>query len=167
MTARTAFQAVLLLAAFLCSLVAGFLFAFTIVVMPGIKKLDDGSFIRAFQAIDRVIQNNQPAFLLVWVGSALAVVAAAVVGIWQLSETDLLLVVTAALVYVFGVQFPTVIVHLPLNNNLQKLDAEAMNNKERQSERSKFERRWNQWNAVRTACSIFASVLLLLLLLKL
>jgi uncharacterized membrane protein len=47
----TAFQAVLILAAFFCSLVAGFLFAFAAVVMPGIRRLDDGAFIRAFQAI--------------------------------------------------------------------------------------------------------------------
>jgi uncharacterized membrane protein len=163
----TALQAVLPLAAFLCSLVAGMLFAFAIVVMPGIKKLDDSSFIRAFQAIDRVIQNNQPVFLFVWVGSALAIVAAAVMGISELSQTDRLLVIAAAFVYVFGVQLPTVVVHIPLNNILQKLDPGAMSDAERQRERSNFEPRWNRWNAIRTACSIFASILLLLLLLRL
>ena len=35
----TLFQAVLMLAAFLCSLVAGLLFAFAAVVMPGIRRL--------------------------------------------------------------------------------------------------------------------------------
>jgi uncharacterized membrane protein len=63
----TVFQVLLLLAAFLCSLVAGFLFAFAVVIMPGISPLDDRGFIRAFQLIDRVIQNNQPLFMLVWV----------------------------------------------------------------------------------------------------
>jgi uncharacterized membrane protein len=82
----TAFHAVLLLAAFLCSLAAGLLFAFAIVVMPGIKKLDDRCFIRAFQAIDGVIQNSQPVFLFVWMGSALAIVVAAVMAIWELRE---------------------------------------------------------------------------------
>ena len=56
------FLPVLVLATFLCSLVAGLLFAFAVVVMPGLRSLDDGGFIRAFQAIDRVIQNNQPLF---------------------------------------------------------------------------------------------------------
>jgi uncharacterized membrane protein len=60
----TPFQALLLLAAFLCSLVAGLLFTFAIVVMPGIAKLNDRDFVRTFQAIDGVIQNNQPAFLI-------------------------------------------------------------------------------------------------------
>ncbi|MGB5425029.1 MAG: hypothetical protein WBN03_22880, partial [Desulfobacterales bacterium] len=63
------FQAALILATFLCSLVAGFLFAFSVVVMPGIRSLNDREFIRAFQVMDRVIQNNQPIFMLVWIGS--------------------------------------------------------------------------------------------------
>ena len=61
------FQIVLILAAFLCSLVAGFVFAFAFVVMPGIRSLNDREFIRAFQVMDRIIQNNQP--VLCWSGS--------------------------------------------------------------------------------------------------
>jgi uncharacterized membrane protein len=53
------FQATLILAAFLCSLVAGFKFAFSVVVMPGIRSLKDRAFIRAFQKMDGVIQNNK------------------------------------------------------------------------------------------------------------
>jgi uncharacterized membrane protein len=79
----TVLQAALVVATFLCSLVAGFLFAFAVVVMPGIRSLDDGAFIRAFQTVDRVIQDNQPLFVLVWVGSVLAVLVAAVVGGWD------------------------------------------------------------------------------------
>ena len=61
------FQLVLIVATFLCSLVAGFVFAFAVVVMPGIATLGDGEFLRAFQTMDRVIQNNQPLFH-VWSG---------------------------------------------------------------------------------------------------
>ena len=68
------FQSALILAAFLCSLVAGFLFAFAVVVMPGIRRLNDKEFIRAFQVMDRVIQNNQPSFMLVWVGSVITLI---------------------------------------------------------------------------------------------
>jgi uncharacterized membrane protein len=52
-------QVSLLLATLLCSLVTGFLFAFAVVVMLGIAALDDAGFLRAFQVIDRVIQNCQ------------------------------------------------------------------------------------------------------------
>lgn len=54
------FHALLVASTFLCSLVAGFLFAFAAVVMPGIRRLGDGSFIRAFQVIDRAIQKLDP-----------------------------------------------------------------------------------------------------------
>ena len=69
-------QPALVAAAFLCSLVAGLLFSFAVVVMPGIGRLDDRDFLGAFQAIDRVIQNNQPLFIVAWVGSVLALLAA-------------------------------------------------------------------------------------------
>jgi hypothetical protein len=65
--------------------------------MPGLRSLDDSSFIRAFQVIDRVIHNNQPLFVLVWVGSVLAVVLAALIGVWTLTGVDRLLIVVGAL----------------------------------------------------------------------
>lgn len=51
----TFFHIALIAATFLCSLVAGFLFAFAVVVMPGMRSLDDGEFIGAFRAIDGAI----------------------------------------------------------------------------------------------------------------
>ena len=85
------FQIVPILAAFLCSLVAGFLFAFTFVVMPGIRSLNDREFIRAFQVMDGIIQDNQPTFVLVWVGSVVALVTSAVLGFGQLDGAGRLL----------------------------------------------------------------------------
>jgi uncharacterized membrane protein len=122
----TLFSVVLVVATFLCSLIAGFLFAFAVVVMPGIRNLDDRDFIRAFQVIDRVIQNNQPVFVFVWVGSVLALAAAAGLGIWGLRGTDRLLVIAAALVYFLGVQWPTVSINIPLNKAIQRLDPATM-----------------------------------------
>lgn len=156
----------LLAAAFLCSLVAGFLFAFAVVVMPGINRLDDRNFIRAFQAIDRVIQNNQPLFLLVWLGSVVALLTAAVLGVWQLHGWNRLILIVAALLYFLGVQLPTARINVPLNNAIQKLDPGAMNESSVARARSEFESRWNRWNVIRTVCSSIVSILLLLLLLS-
>jgi uncharacterized membrane protein len=162
----TLFQAALLAAAILCALVAGFLFAFAVVVMPGIRRLDDGSFIRAFQVIDRVIQNNQPLFVFVWVGSVLALIAAAVVGVAALAGVDLLVLVIAALLYLFCVQVPTLAINIPLNNQLQKLDVVTMNEAARHRARQDFEARWNRWNLVRAVGAGVVSILLALLLLR-
>jgi uncharacterized membrane protein len=100
------FGAVLIVAALLCSLVAGLLFAFGVVVMPGIRNLDDDAFIRAFQVIDGVIQNSQPLFVFVWIGSVLSLVTAAGLGAWKLQGADRLLLIIATLVYVLGVRCP-------------------------------------------------------------
>jgi uncharacterized membrane protein len=162
----TVFEAILVLATFLCSLVAGFLFAFAAVVMPGIRSLDDDGFIRTFQVIDRVIQDNQPLFVFVWVGSVLALVAAAVLGIWGLSGADRVLLIVAALVYLLGVQLPTVTINLPLNNVLQKLSPGTMNERTRRRARAEFEPRWNRWNTARAACASLASLLLAVVLIR-
>ena len=95
--------------------------------MPGIRRLNDREFIRAFQVMDGVIQNNQPLFVLVWVGSVVALVTSAVLGIGQLDGAGRLLIIFAALAYLLGVQLPTVTINVPLNNQLQTLDVDAMN----------------------------------------
>ena len=162
----TVFHAVLILATFLCSLVAGFLFAFAAVIMPGIRRLDDGGFIRAFQVIDRVIQNNQPLFVLMWVGSVLSLIAATVLGLATLSGADRLLIIVAAVVYLLCVQLPTVTINIPLNNMLQKLEPDSMDETTRKRSREAFESRWNRWNIIRTACATLVSIVLLLLLVR-
>ena len=53
------FPIILALSTLLCALVAGFLFAFVVVVMPGIKQLKEVEFLRVFQLIDGVIQKKQ------------------------------------------------------------------------------------------------------------
>ena len=137
------FQLTLIVAALLCSLVAGFVFAFAVVVMPGIRNLGDGAFLRAFQVMDRVIQNNQPVFLLVWVGSVIALLASAALGFGRLDGTGRLLIVGAALVYLLGVQLPTVTINVPLNNRVQTLDIDGMDEAAQQAARQDFESRWN------------------------
>src|SRR5262245_19056894 len=96
----TFFHIALIAATFLCSLVAGFLFAFAVVVIPGIRSLDDGEFIGAFRAIDGVIQRNQPLFMFMWVGFMVALVAAALAGIWTLAGVSRLLIIVTALIYI-------------------------------------------------------------------
>jgi uncharacterized membrane protein len=158
------FQTALIVATFLCSLVAGFLFAFAVVAMPGMKRLNDREFIRAFQVIDRVIQDNQPLFLLVWVGSVLALVLAAVLGVRHLDDSGRLLMIVSTLAYLLGVQLPTVTINLPLNNRLQALDVDAMSEEQHRAARAQFESRWNCWNAVRTVVASVVSAMLLVLL---
>ncbi|MDB9527669.1 DUF1772 domain-containing protein [Oscillatoria sp. CS-180] len=164
MSTEAIFQFVLVVATLLCSLVAGFLFAFATVVMPGIKTLNDRDFIRAFQVIDGVIQNNQPLFVAVWMGSVVALVAAVGLGFGQLDGAQRLLLVSAPLVYILGVQLSTFTINVPLNNQLQALDVDVMDETALKVARMDFEPRWNLWNLVRTPFASLVSALLIVLL---
>lgn len=113
-------------AAFLCALTAGFLFAFAVVVMPGLSPLADDDYLRAFQLLDGVIQNGHPLFMLMWVGSMAAVVVALVLALMGLSGAPRLLVVGAAALYLLGVQHPTVAINIPLNNAVQELEIDEL-----------------------------------------
>ncbi len=159
------FDVALVVAALLCALVSGFLLGFAVVAMPGIGTLDDREYIRAFQVMDRVIQNRQPLFMLIWVGSVLAVVLSLVLGLGELDGGRLLLLVVAALVYLVGVQVPTAAVNIPLNNEIQAVDVDAAGSVEAKRARERFEARWNRWNSIRTLLGCSASLALLVLLL--
>ncbi|QXD14138.1 DUF1772 domain-containing protein [Rhodocaloribacter litoris] len=163
MSSEGIFQIALILATFLCSLVAGFLLAFALVVMPGIKSLNDSDFIRAFQVMDRIIQNNQPFFVSLWVGSVVALIIATVLGIAQF-ETRYILIIFATLAYLLGVQLPTITINIPLNNKIQTLDVDTMSETMQRAFRQDFESRWNLWNSIRTVFASLASALLIILL---
>ena len=160
------FQVALVLATFLCSLVAGFVFAFAVVVMPGIKRLDNREFIRAFQVMDGIIQNNQPVFMAVWLGSVIALIVAAVFGIGYLDAAGRWLLIISTVVYLLGVQLPTFTVNVPLNNRLQSLDVDAMDEAGQLAAREAFEARWNRWNTIRTVLSCLVSGLMTVLVLR-
>ena len=160
------FETVLILATFLCSLVAGFLFAFAVVAMPGIKKLNDREFIRAFQAMDRIIQDNQPLFLFVWIGSAVALVSSAFLGIGEIDRVGQVLLLSATASYLAGVQLPTLSVNIPLNNKLQTVNVDNVDELVHRTARGEFESRWNRWNVIRAVLSSLTSALLIILLLR-
>ena len=161
------FSIALILSALLCSLVAGFLFAYAVVIMPGIRKFDDKQFIRTFQVTDKIIQDNHPLFILMWLGSAVALLVCAVLGLGKLQGTDFALLLVATVIYLLGVQVATVVVHLPLNNRLQELNVDDMTEDELSAERDKFEPRWNTSNQIRTFIACCASLLLIVLALRL
>lgn len=154
-------QLALILAAFLCTLVAGFLFAFAVVVMPGIKALSDKDYLRAFQVMDRVIQENQPLFILVWMGSAVAIVVAAGLSFWQFDVVGQALTASAAALYILGVQVPTIRINIPLNNQVKQMDLEAADAASLEELRAKYETTWVRWNTNRTIVSSVVSLLLL------
>ena len=156
-------QFVLAVSILLCSLVAGLVLTFAIIVMPGIKSLKDRDFLRAFVVMDRVIQNNHPVFMFVWLGSAAAVIVLAILAIWQLDGVSRVVAIVLSAIYILGVQLPTIIINIPLNTLLQSLDLESLNETQLAEARMDFERRWNSWNLFRTVvATVVASGLIIL-----
>ena len=160
-------QITLTLTTLLCSLVEGFVLAFAIDVLPGIRSLNDRDFLFTFKVIDRVIQNNQPIFVLVWLGSILSLVTAALVGIVQLDGVNRLLIGITAAIYLLGVQLPTFTINVPLNNQLQMQKLDTMNDLALGEARMKFEKSWIRWNAFRTVCATLTSALLIIVVFEL
>lgn len=158
-------ELVLIFATLLCALTAGLVFAFATVVMPGIGKLGDREFVRAFQVIDGVIQAGQPVFGLVWMGSVVALLLSAVMGGLQLEGIERAFVIVSALVYVLGVQVPTFRINVPLNNTLQRLEVDAVDEDALASARRAFEDRWVRWNSIRTVVASLVSIALIFVLL--
>ena len=158
----TLFVGFLIVSTLLCALVTGFIFTYDVVVMPGFAKLDDRDFIRAFQVTDGVIQNNQPLFMLAWVGSIVSVVATMILGFIELHGIERWTVITIGFVYLLGVQGITILIHLPLNNRLQRLEIDEMDPESLSQERNKFETRWNYFNNIRTLIAFAVSFSLML-----
>ena len=161
------FQIALVLATLLCSLVAGLVLTFAIVVMPGIRSMGDRDFLMAFKVMDRVIQDNQPIFMFVWLGSALVLLASTVLGIWRLESLDRILLIVACVIYLFGVHAPTVTINIPINNHLQTQNLDTVTESELRALAETYETRWLRWNTIRTVIATLTTVLLLVLLIRL
>ena len=148
----------------LCSLVSGFIFTYSIVVMPGLSNLNDKDFLKAFQVTDAVIQNNQPLFMFTWIGSIVAILTTIVASLITVGLLESWLIILVGAAYLLGVQGITVAIHIPLNNHIQKLNIEELNDKTLAYERKNFEAKWNFFNKIRTFVAISASSLLLIVL---
>ena len=147
-----------------CSLVTGFIFTYAIIVMPGLSKLSDKEFLKAFQVTDAVIQNKQPIFMLTWIGSIVSVLSLILISITYVGLSDSWLIVLVALLYLLGVQGITIFIHLPLNNQIQKLNLEKLKDENLRNERLNFENKWNFFNNIRTTIAFFVSLTLLIFL---
>ena len=147
-----------------CSLVTGLIFTYAIVVLPGFSKLDDKEYLRAFQVTDEVIQNNQPLFMLTWIGSIISVLGAILASILSPDLGETWFIVLIGVVYLLGVQGITITIHLPMNNYIKDLNLDELDNQTLSKERLKLETKWNYFNNIRTGAGLFVIMSLLLAL---
>lgn len=105
------FPTVTIIAALGCGMMAGVFFAFSAMVMPGLRRAEPEVGIAAMRAINLAVVN--PAFIGVFVGTA-------VVGVVAAFEGDPWAWAGAAL-YVLGGIILTGAFHIPRNNELERL----------------------------------------------
>lgn len=156
----------LILSTLSCSLVTGFIFTYAVIVMPGFSKLNDKDFIRAFQVTDNVIQNNQPLFMLIWIGSILSVISTIAFSIFNINADYSILIMSTGFFYLIGVQGLTISIHIPLNNKIQKIDVDKEDELKLNEVRKEFEIKWNYYNRIRTVVAFTVTTLLMLILLN-
>ena len=156
----------LILSILSCSLVTGFIFTYSVVVMPGFSKLNNKDFIRAFQVTDNIIQNNQPLFMLIWIGSILSVISTIVFSIFNINADYSIFIIVTGFFYLIGVQGLTISIHIPLNNNIQKIDVDKEDELKLKEVRKEFEIKWNYYNRIRTVVAFTVTTLLMLILLN-
>ena len=148
----------------LSALVTGFILTYAIVIMPGLSNLDDKEFIKAFQVTDGIIQNNQPIFILIWIGSNVSVLSTIITSILSLGILDAWLIIFVSVVYLLLVQGITILIHLPLNKSIQNIDINSSNFQTLSKERKTFETKWNYFNNIRTVVAFFVVLIFLSIL---
>lgn len=140
-------------------LTAGLCFTWTNAVTTGLSKVDDITFLKSFQAINRTILN--PTFFIVFLSPVLTLFINAFLHRNSNSKSFWLFLVAAILFFV-GVGLVTVFKNVPLNEILDKAALENLSEVDLKKLRIQFENSWKQWHLVRTITSFIAFVLLLI-----
>lgn len=103
--------------------------------------------------------------MLVWMGSVLLLIASALIGFMYLDGLPRNFLLAATVLYIIGVQAPTIVLNIPRNNNIQAVNVEVSNATTLQQARIEFEDIWNRSNQFRTVMSITVTAILLSLIL--
>lgn len=137
-------------------LAAGLLAAFGYAVMPGLRRVDDRTFVTTMRAINVAILNGW--FLLAFGGALLFTLVAAALHMVSPRGTELAWILAALVLYVATLMI-TGLGNVPLNDRLAADTGTAA------ADRARFERPWTRWNRVRavTALASFGCLVVALL----
>ena len=112
--------------------------------MPGLSNLNNKIYFF-------LIQNKQPLFMFIWIGSIVSILTTILVSLVNIGLSKAWPIVLIGIVYLLVVQGITITIHIPLNNHIQNIKIEKLNEKSIADERINFEKRWNFFNYIRTA----------------
>ena len=133
-------------------LMAGLLYAWTVSVLPGTRRVPDTTYITTMQSINRAIIN--PAFIIPFMGIPVLLIATAIMQFRAGDSRRGSLLVSAAATYVVGVLGVTIGGNIPLNDALDAFDLTGSSEQAIADRRHSYETPWNRWHYLRTAASV-------------
>lgn len=149
---------VLIFSILFTGLTAGLCFTWSNAVTPGIGRLDNLTFLKSFQSMNRVIINGK--FIIVFFAPVILLFLNTY--LFKGNNTSFWLFLIASILFFVGIGLVTIFGNVPLNEVLDKSNLEALSKVELQELRKKFEQPWNRWHIIRTLSSFSAFVLLII-----
>ena len=146
-------RALTITAAVGAAVAGGALFVFSAFVMPGLRRLSGEDGARAMQAINKAAPTS-PAFLVVFMGTALVCVGLGVVAVTRLDEPYAKYLIAGAVLYLATIAI-TGIYHVPRNDALDLVDPATAAGVDAWRA---YVPGWVAWNHVRSATAIAGSV---------
>ncbi|WP_027391839.1 DUF1772 domain-containing protein [Aquimarina latercula] len=149
---------VLMLGLLFTGLTAGLCFTWSNAVTPGIGRLDNLTFLRSFQSMNRAIINAR--FMVVFFGPVILLFVNTY--LFKNNNISFWLFLTAAILFFVGIGLVTIFGNVPLNEVLDTSNLETLSKIELHELRNKFEQPWNRWHTIRTVSSFSAFTLLII-----
>jgi uncharacterized membrane protein len=135
-----------------CALAAGVFFAFSTFVTAGLDRIAPASAVAAMQGINRAAPGTP--LMTVLFGSAALCLAVAVLALLGDAGAAGGLAAAGGVAYLLGTVGVTMAANVPLNERLDRVDAEGP---EAATEWRRYHRHWRAWNHVRTLTSLAAT----------
>jgi uncharacterized membrane protein len=151
---------VLVVGGTLTGLFAGLLYAFSVAVVPALRRLKGTEHLAAMQSVNRKILN--PVFFLSFFGPTILLPLAAFL---HRSGPPFGLLVAAAVLHIVGANGVTIVGNVPLNDQLAKRDVSHLSEAEADHIRKAFQGKgapWMRWHTVRTLAATAATALVFL-----
>ncbi|OYR30142.1 hypothetical protein CEV34_0524 [Brucella pseudogrignonensis] len=148
------FQLLVLLTAWGSAITGGIFYAFSSFVMAALARIPANAGISAMQSINITVINGT--FFAVFFGTALlclAIIALGLMGFGSLSKWTMI----GAGIYLIGTIGVTMILNVPLNDQLAVMDANAAASADVWIA---YVRDWTLWNHVRTVAALVAALML-------
>lgn len=148
------FQLLVLLTAWGSAITGGIFYAFSSFVMAALARIPANAGISAMQSINITVINGT--FFAVFFGTALlclAIIALGLMGFGSLSKWTMI----GAGIYLIGTIGVTMILNVPLNDQLAVMDANAATSADVWIA---YVRDWTLWNHVRTVAALVAALML-------